>query len=76
MTDNLQSLLEVSANKAYFYEAYEGFQTVDTSNSSMYLFQKALRTSTCFISLTNGRYGHSVRHYFCFQMPDVSSLDY
>ncbi|CAI9303220.1 unnamed protein product [Lactuca saligna] len=30
MTSNLQSLLEVSANKAYFYEAYEGFQTVDT----------------------------------------------
>ncbi|KAL4587334.1 hypothetical protein LXL04_000203 [Taraxacum kok-saghyz] len=30
MTRNLQSLLEVSANKAYFYEAYQGFQTVDT----------------------------------------------
>lgn len=30
MTSNLQSLLEVSANKAYFYEAYEGLQTVDT----------------------------------------------
>ncbi|XP_050225558.1 DEAD-box ATP-dependent RNA helicase 36 [Mercurialis annua] len=30
MTSNLESLLEVSANRAYFYEAYEGFQTVDT----------------------------------------------
>lgn len=30
MTSNLQTLLELSGNKAYFYEAYEGFKTVDT----------------------------------------------
>jgi ATP-dependent RNA helicase DDX49/DBP8 len=30
MTSDLQTLLEFSANKAYFYEAYEGFKTVDT----------------------------------------------
>ncbi|CAN1263203.1 DEAD-box ATP-dependent RNA helicase 36 [Linum perenne] len=30
MTSDLETLLEVSANKAYFYEAYEGFKTVDT----------------------------------------------
>ncbi|KAF5728184.1 DEAD-box ATP-dependent RNA helicase 36 [Tripterygium wilfordii] len=30
MTSDLQTLLELSANKAYFYEAYEGFKTVDT----------------------------------------------
>lgn len=30
MTSNLQTLLELSANKAYFYEAYEGLRTVDT----------------------------------------------
>ncbi|CAL1409383.1 unnamed protein product [Linum trigynum] len=30
MTSELQTLLELSANKAYFYEAYEGFKTVDT----------------------------------------------
>ncbi|KAJ9164489.1 hypothetical protein P3X46_024061 [Hevea brasiliensis] len=30
MTSNLETLLELSANKAYFYEAYEGFKTVDT----------------------------------------------
>lgn len=30
MTSNLQTLLELSVNKAYFYEAYEGFRTVDT----------------------------------------------
>lgn len=30
MTSDLQTLLELSANKAYFYEAYEGFKTVYT----------------------------------------------
>ncbi|CAI0450486.1 unnamed protein product [Linum tenue] len=30
MTSELQTLLELSVNKAYFYEAYEGFKTVDT----------------------------------------------
>ncbi|RZC68844.1 hypothetical protein C5167_032011 [Papaver somniferum] len=29
MTENLQTLLEVSANNAYFYEQYEGFKTVE-----------------------------------------------
>uniref|UniRef100_A0A2N9GV99 RNA helicase 36 n=1 Tax=Fagus sylvatica TaxID=28930 RepID=A0A2N9GV99_FAGSY len=30
MTSDLETLLELSANKAYFYKAYEGFKTVDT----------------------------------------------
>ncbi|TXG71327.1 hypothetical protein EZV62_006262 [Acer yangbiense] len=30
MTSDLQTLLELSSNKAYFYEAYEGLKTVDT----------------------------------------------
>ncbi|KAL0699561.1 hypothetical protein Bca4012_055683 [Brassica carinata] len=30
MTSNLQTLLEHSSNKAYFYETYEGLKTVDT----------------------------------------------
>ncbi|RZC72410.1 hypothetical protein C5167_035600 [Papaver somniferum] len=30
MTQNLQTLLEVSANKAYFYKQYEGFKTVES----------------------------------------------
>ncbi|KAJ0098541.1 hypothetical protein Patl1_20811 [Pistacia atlantica] len=30
MTSDLQTLLELSANKAFFYEAYEGFKTVET----------------------------------------------
>ncbi|KAL6539074.1 hypothetical protein OROMI_025400 [Orobanche minor] len=30
MTSDLKTLLELSANKAYIYEAYEGFQTIDS----------------------------------------------
>ncbi|CAH9122017.1 unnamed protein product [Cuscuta epithymum] len=30
MTGELQTLLELSANRAYFYEAYEGFNTVES----------------------------------------------
>ncbi|KAJ3673397.1 hypothetical protein LUZ60_006771 [Juncus effusus] len=30
MTDNLKSLLDVSGNKTYFFEAYEGFKTVES----------------------------------------------
>ncbi|XP_062144499.1 DEAD-box ATP-dependent RNA helicase 36 [Alnus glutinosa] len=30
MTSELETLLELSSNKAYFYEEYEGFKTVDT----------------------------------------------
>ena len=30
MTSDLQTLMGLSANKAYFYEAYEGFKTVET----------------------------------------------
>lgn len=29
MTKDLETLHKLSANKAYFYEAYEGFKTVD-----------------------------------------------
>ncbi|KAI3893918.1 hypothetical protein MKX03_020101 [Papaver bracteatum] len=37
MTENLRTLLEVSANKAYFYEQYEGFKTVE-SLKQQYVF--------------------------------------
>lgn len=30
MSENLRSLLELSGNKKYFFEAYEGFKTVET----------------------------------------------
>uniref|UniRef100_A0A0E0LNR0 RNA helicase n=1 Tax=Oryza punctata TaxID=4537 RepID=A0A0E0LNR0_ORYPU len=30
ISDNLRSLLELSGNNSYFFEAYEGFKTVDT----------------------------------------------
>ncbi|KFK43858.1 hypothetical protein AALP_AA1G183100 [Arabis alpina] len=37
MTSNLQTLLQHSSNKAYFYEAYQGFKTVDTL-TQQYIF--------------------------------------
>ncbi|XP_075513814.1 DEAD-box ATP-dependent RNA helicase 36 [Primulina tabacum] len=37
MTSNLQTLLELSANKAYFYAAYEGLKTVE-SLRQQYIF--------------------------------------
>ncbi|CAI9088037.1 OLC1v1022266C1 [Oldenlandia corymbosa var. corymbosa] len=37
MTSELETLLQLSANKAYFYEAYEGFKTVE-SLKQQYLF--------------------------------------
>ncbi|GJV19363.1 DEAD-box ATP-dependent RNA helicase 36 [Tanacetum coccineum] len=43
MTSNLQSLLEVSANSAYFYEAYAGFQTVDTLKQQYIHVPKAVK---------------------------------
>ena len=30
MTSELEALLKLSANKSYFYEAYDGFKTVTT----------------------------------------------
>eukprot|EP00262_Sarcandra_glabra_P012943 TRINITY_DN3452_c0_g2_i1.p1 TRINITY_DN3452_c0_g2~~TRINITY_DN3452_c0_g2_i1.p1 ORF type:complete len:254 (-),score=52.57 TRINITY_DN3452_c0_g2_i1:423-1160(-) len=37
MTDDLQALLNLSGNKAYFYQAYEGFRTVE-SLKQQYVF--------------------------------------
>lgn len=38
ITDDLQALLELSANKTYFYKAFEGFKTVE-SLKQQYLFK-------------------------------------
>lgn len=43
MTGNLQTLLEVSTNKAYFYEAYEGFKTVETLKQQYLLVPKDVK---------------------------------
>lgn len=40
MTSNLQTLLELSANKAYFYEAYEGLRTVESLTQKYIFFPK------------------------------------
>ncbi|KAG4133242.1 hypothetical protein ERO13_D08G084700v2 [Gossypium hirsutum] len=43
MTSNLQTLLELSANKAYFYEAYEGFRTVETLKQQYVFIPKTVK---------------------------------
>ena len=43
MTSDLQTLLELSANKAYFYEAYEGFKTVETLKQQYVFIPKTVK---------------------------------
>ncbi|XP_022717594.1 DEAD-box ATP-dependent RNA helicase 36 isoform X2 [Durio zibethinus] len=43
MTGDLQTLLELSANKAYFYEAYEGFRTVETLKEQYIFIPKTVK---------------------------------
>lgn len=43
MTSELQTLLELSANKPYFYEAYEGFKTVETLKQQYIIVPKEVK---------------------------------
>lgn len=43
MTSNLQALHQLSANRAYFYEAYEGFKTVDTLKQQYVFIHKNVK---------------------------------
>ncbi|KAI8553200.1 hypothetical protein RHMOL_Rhmol06G0325700 [Rhododendron molle] len=43
MTSDLQTLLELSANKAYFYEAYEGLKTVESLKQQYVLVPKKVK---------------------------------
>ncbi|XXG74485.1 hypothetical protein AAC387_Pa07g3192 [Persea americana] len=43
MTNNLQALHQLSANRAYFYEAYEGFKTVDTLKQQYVFIHKNVK---------------------------------
>lgn len=43
MTNNLQALLQLSANRTYFYEAYEGFKTVDTLKQQYVFIHKNVK---------------------------------
>lgn len=43
MSSNLQTLLELSANKAYFYAAYEGFKTVETLKQQYIFIPKQVK---------------------------------
>ncbi|KAJ4839436.1 DEAD-box ATP-dependent RNA helicase 36 [Turnera subulata] len=43
MTPELRALLQLSANKPYFYEAYQGFQTVETLKQQFVLVSKNVK---------------------------------
>ncbi|KAI6705335.1 hypothetical protein NL676_008297 [Syzygium grande] len=43
ITSDLQTLLELSSNKAFFYEAYEGFKTVDTLKQQQRIHPKNVK---------------------------------
>ncbi|WOK98645.1 RNA helicase 36 [Canna indica] len=43
MTSDLQALLEISGNKSYFYEAYEGFKTVDSLEQKFIFIPKNVK---------------------------------
>ncbi|XP_042007690.1 DEAD-box ATP-dependent RNA helicase 36-like [Salvia splendens] len=43
MSSNLQTLLELSANKTYFYAAYEGFKTVESLKQQYIFIPKNVR---------------------------------
>lgn len=43
MTPELRTLLQLSANKPYFYEAYEGFQTVEALKQQFLLVSKNVK---------------------------------
>lgn len=53
MTDDLQTLLELSANKAFFYEAYEGFKTVETLKQQYLFIPKDVKDVYLFYVLSN-----------------------
>lgn len=43
MTNELKMLIELSANKAYFFEAYEGFKTVETLKQQFIFVPKKVK---------------------------------
>lgn len=52
MTSELQTLLELSANKAYFYEAYEGFKTVESLKQQYVFIPKTVKDVYLFYILS------------------------
>ncbi|KAI3882295.1 hypothetical protein MKW92_019296 [Papaver armeniacum] len=68
MTENLQTLLEVSANKAYFYEQYEGFKTVESLKQQYVFIPKNVKDVICYTFCQNGGHGRSLCHNICFYM--------
>ncbi|CAL5401162.1 unnamed protein product [Camellia sinensis] len=60
MTSDLQTLLELSANKAYFYEAYEGFKTVE-SLKQHYIFVPKNVKDVCLLHILSKMEDGSIR---------------
>nr|GMD86309.1 DEAD-box ATP-dependent RNA helicase 36 [Ipomoea batatas] len=52
MTSELQTLLELSVNKAYFYEAYEGFKTVESLKQQYLLTPSNIKEVSLFCVLS------------------------
>ncbi|VFQ95115.1 unnamed protein product [Cuscuta campestris] len=52
MTRELQTLLEVSANKAYFFEAYEGFNTVESLTQKYLLTPSSIKEVSLYCVLS------------------------
>ncbi|CAL9100468.1 unnamed protein product [Musa acuminata var. zebrina] len=53
MTDELRALLEISQNRSYFYEAYEGFKTVDSLEQKFIFIPKNVKDLYLFHILSN-----------------------
>lgn len=52
MTTDLQALLEISANRSYFYEGYEGFKTVDSLKQQYIFVPKTVKDVYLFYILS------------------------
>ncbi|CAL5397975.1 unnamed protein product [Camellia sinensis] len=65
MTSDLQTLLELSANKAYFYEAYEGFKTVE-SLKQHYIFVPKNVKDVCLLHILSKMEDVSIRSAMIF----------
>ncbi|KAH6836669.1 RNA helicase 36 [Perilla frutescens var. hirtella] len=65
MSSNLQTLLELSANKAYFYAAYEGFKTVESLRQQYVFIPKNVK-DVYLLHILNKREEMGVRSAMIF----------
>lgn len=65
MTGNLKALHELSSDKAFFYEAYQGFKTVETLKQE-YIFLPANVKDVYLLHLLSNLEDDSVRSVIIF----------